>query len=249
MKTMRPLALLVALIALFGFVDQAEAKKKTRKKSRKQTAEVPINIGAGPAFYFLTGALQNEQAPHYGIKLETYAIADKKLLKKNRKKVPRKYRKLLKGVDQVRIGIAWIPDSLILSPGEKNTSIYGATWRPLSLGIPLIKNPRLHLGAGLLMSYAYINTDYGDLPESERDPNLPEGTTHFLRPGADLRASVEIELTDTVALSGGWSSAFYVPQALGGGIGDLGEGDDSAILHIGQAFVVLNIRIPHKTKI
>ncbi len=220
-------------------------KKRSKKKrtSRSKRTEVPLNIGFGPSFYWLTGPLQADQAPHYGLKLSLAAIIDKKIIKRKRKSIPKKYRGLLKNVDELRISHLLIPDAIIISPQTNNTGIYGVTWRPLAIQPPIIKSPRLSVGAGLLLTYAYITTEAPNDKEQ-----LPAGDTHFLRPGIDLRAELEIPLSELFLLSFGWSSAFYIPQKLGGSIVEV-EPFDQSTWHWGQAYFLLNFRVPYKTRI
>ena len=70
--------------------------------------------------------------------------------------------------------------------------------------------------------------------------------TNFLRPGAGLRAELTVALGKSLLVSGGWESQFYPPQALGAPVFSWGPLDQS-IWHIGQAFVMLHGRFPHRT--
>ena len=220
------------VVAAVVSVGEAQAGEKV---------EIPINVGVGPAVYSFTGVIADNQALHYGVALDIAAIIDKAAIKKHKKKIPKKYRKMVSKLGEARVGYMLIPDSLFLSPGEDGTQIYGATWRPISVNVPLaLPGMKLKLGAGLVMSYSYIDiTAEGDDSSS---------TTHFFRPGLDLRAHLEIPVTDSFILSMGWSSGFYVPQEIGGSFSAMGEGKES-LWHIGQGSVVLNYRFPFKTRI
>ncbi len=212
----------------------------TSVASAKQAVEIPINVGIGPSAFMFTGALADEQPLHYGVHIDVAAIIDKATIKKHQNKIPKKYRKIVSKLGEARIGYMLIPDSLIISPKTQNTAIYGATWRPLSANLPIGLGPmELKFGAGVLLTYAYIGQDV---------PNADSVTTHFLRPGLDLKANLDVPFSDSLILSLGWSSGFYVPQELGGGMADLGEGDQS-LWHVGQAYAVFNYRFPFKTKI
>jgi hypothetical protein len=198
--------------------------------------EIPINVGVGPAFYFVTGDVQKDRSPLYGVQINVAAIIDKATLKKARKTIPKKYRKQVSKFDEVRISKIWVPDSLIVSPGNDDTaSVYGVTLRPISLGIPI---GALSISAGALVTYAYFDgEDIG-------------GTTHFLRPGLDARAELEVAITESFLISAGWSSAVYIPQTLGGGVGDVSFSTASdTVWHIGQAFGVLHFRFPYETRL
>lgn len=225
------------------------AKKQNEKqapprKRKPEPATVPVQIGLGPSAYFITGPIQSDQAPHYGLRIYAKAIIEGENLKRAAKRAPKKYRKYVSGLDEVRVGHLLVPDAIIISPKVNRTSIYGATWRPIALGFPLIDSGvKLDLDAGLMLTYAYFNTSGN--ASTEPKP-LPAGTTHFLRPGIDLRLELEVPLGDTFLFSTGWSSGLYIPQRIGGGIGTLGPTNES-IWHLGQAYAVFNVRIPFET--
>lgn len=214
------------------------SKKSTRKKAstkkKSKPSTVPVDIGIGPAFHWMTGPIQDDQAPHYGLKISLEAILDKETIQANKGRIPKKYRKLASGVEEARVTpYIIIPDTLYISPKTGDVGMYGIGWRPLGLGIPLLKVPRLAIGLGLDVTYIYI--DGGD---------AGLGTTHFLRPGLDLQADLEIPFSKSFLVSVGWQSTFYPPQELGGDILAWGELEDS-IWHIGQAYLMLHFRFPY----
>jgi hypothetical protein len=150
-------------------------------------------------------------------------------------------------MNEVRISPSiFIPNALIISPKLQQTGIYGITWRPISLGLTLVDaDPvRLQVGAGLLLTYAYLYSDLKALPN-----------THFIRPGLGLGAELEIALSRSFLVSFGWDSGFYVPQGLGKfGLGAFGEKQDYQALrqtlwHFGQGFVKLHVRFPYSTNL
>ena len=207
----------------------------------KEDIEIPINVGVGPAVYQFSGMIEDNQPLHYGLALDIAAIIDKAAIKEHKDKIPKKYRKMVAKIGEARVGYMLIPDSLFLSPGEAGTTIYGATWRPISMNVPLkLPGMKLKFGTGLVMSYSYIDI--------AADGDAPSSTTHFFRPGLDLRAHLEIPLTDSFIVSLGWSSGFYVPQEVGGDFSAMGEGDRS-LWHIGQGSLVFNYRFPFKTRL
>ena len=200
---------------------------------------VPINIGFGPSAYFITGDLQNDQAPHFGLKLDLAAVLNKKTIRDNKDKVPKKYRNIVNKVGEARVSHILVPDALIISPKTQNTGMYGITWKPLGINQPLLNAwLKFKVGAGLLFTYAYIDRDYTDSSGAQVNQ-----VTHFARPGIDLRAHLELPFSESFLMSFGWSSAFYVPQRLGTFIG-VGTGSD-ILWHFGHAYALLNIRIPH----
>ncbi len=219
----------------------------TPSSAQADTLEVPVQVGLGPAFYFMTGPIGDNQAPHYGVRIYAKAILKKRALRKVRKKVPREYRKLLRKTDELRIGHMLIPESIIISPRTQDVGMFGMTWRFIKLDIPLLKNPRLTVGSGLLLTYAFIDVAL-DAEGRRNNPLLAEGTTHFLRPGISAAVNLEIPVTDAFLLSFGWSSGFYVPQEIGGSILSVGN-VNKGIWHIGEAYGLLNFRFPYKTRL
>lgn len=202
-----------------------------------QRVTVPVDVGVGPAAFFFFGPVFRDQPLHTGLKLSTEVVLDREWLRRNQRLIPRKYRAQANRLDEFRFtpGIVslLVPDSLIISPKVRDTGIYGATWRPLGIGLPLSSSPtRFSLGAGLVLTYAYLYSD-----------TLP--TTHFLRPGLSLDADLELGLSRTFLVSLGWSSTFYIPQRLGTftGVSPL----DDAIFHVGQAYLQLHFRFPYTT--
>lgn len=195
-----------------------------------QRVTVPVDLGIGPAAYFISGPVFADQPVHFGLKFNLAAVIDQEWIQKNPRAVPRRYRGMAKNVEEVRISPSLlIPDALFISPKIKDTGIFGVTWRPLALRVPLISGPlRLRVGAGVLATYFFLFSD-----------TLPN--THFLRPGVDLMAEMEIAFSKSFLISLGWASGFYVPQELGSfGIGPI----DNSVWHVGQAFLQLHFRFP-----
>lgn len=207
--------------------------------------QVPIEVGVGPAAYWFFGPLADSRGavPHFGLKLNADAVIDQELIAANRERIPSRYRKMADGVQEARIGYLFVPDALILSPKLQSldgTGVFGATWRPLGLSLPLSGQrsgwrkggARLELLAGLLLTYAFI---YSDLPA------VP--ATHFLRPGLDLGLRLEVPASSRFLFSLGWASQLYLPQELGSfGVGPL----ERSIFHVGQAYLKAHFRFPHQ---
>lgn len=211
------------------------ASKQTKKAPRGPTT-VPVDLGIGPAFHWISGPIQDDRAPHFGIKLSLAAIIDKQTLQENKGRIPKRYRGMVSKLGEVRYTpTVFIPDTIFISPpvGGETTAMYGASWRPFGIGFPLIRSPRLRIGAELDLTYAYIDGEESGL-----------GVTHFLRPGLALLADLEIPLSKSFLISIGWSSGLYIPQEVGGPIFAIGDLEDS-IWHIGQAFVQLHFRFPY----
>ncbi|MFP2931955.1 hypothetical protein ACLESO_43680 [Pyxidicoccus sp. 3LG] len=201
-----------------------------------QRVTVPVDVGVGPAAFLFFGPVFDDQPIHTGLKISVDAVLDREWLRKNERLIPKRYRKQARSVDEIRISPSiLIPDTLIISPKLRDTGMYGATWKPLSLGLPLSSNPvRFSVNGGLLLTYAYLHSDTLD-------------DTHFLRPGAALGADLELQLAKSFLISLGWESALYVPQELGG----LGFPDRlrNGIFHVGQAYVQFHVRFPYTTRL
>jgi hypothetical protein len=210
--------------------------------SAGQPVTVPVDVGVGPAAYILTGRVAADQAVHTGVKISVQAVIDQATLRQHQDRIPPRMRQQVLQMKEVRFSPSiLIPDALIVSPRIHNTEIYGVTWRPLSLGVSLVDGPggRLRLAAGLLATYAYIASTVPEIP-----------TTHFLRPGIDLSAEVELPVTATFLVSFGWASGFYIPQVLGGfAVSDSGPTGGGTIWHLGQAFLQLHVRFPYTTRL
>ncbi|MFP2912777.1 hypothetical protein ACLESD_48780 [Pyxidicoccus sp. 3LFB2] len=197
---------------------------------------VPVDVGVGPTALLFFGPVFEDQPIHTGLKISVDAVLDREWLKKNQRLIPKRYRKQAQRVDEIRISPSiLIPDTLIISPKVRNTGMYGVTWKPLGLGLPLSSSPvRLSVGGGLLLTYAYLHSD-----------TLAD--THFLRPGAELGVDLELQFSKRFLVSVGWESALYVPQELGG-LG-LPERLRDGIFHVGQAYLQLHFRFPYTTRL
>jgi hypothetical protein len=206
----------------------------------QRTVTAPVDVGVGPAAFFFFGPVFNDQPLHTGLKLNVEAVLDQEWLRKNQALIPRKYRKRALKSGEIRFSpavLALIPDSLIISPKYRNTGIYGATWKPLGIGLPLSSSPvRFSVDAGLLLTYAYL---YSSLETV--------GTTHLLRPGLQLGADLEFQLSKSFLISIGWDSALYIPQRLG----TFGETKplSQSIFHVGQAYLMFHFRFPYTTRL
>ncbi|MEC7240631.1 MAG: hypothetical protein VXW32_05295 [Myxococcota bacterium] len=212
---------------------QAEAKRVT----------VPIDIGVGPAAQIWTGPLAQDQLVHTGLSISAAAVLDQQFLKQNRKLIPQQYRRQITQMNEIRIGHLLVPDTLIISPKVKNTGMYGITWRPLTLSIPLIDSGiRVDTSADLLFTYTYIHSDLENL-----------GTTHFVRPGLGLSGAIEFPLGGRFRASLYWRSGLYVPQQIGETLDELGPVDEGnlsqSIWHVGQGAIRLHYRFPFTTNI
>lgn len=205
-----------------------------------ESVAVPVDLGIGPAaFVFAPGPVFDDQPVHYGVKISLQAIIDQQLLKKEQNRIPARYRKLVLRQKEIRITpfpLTLIPEELFISPKLDHTGIFGATFKPIALGLAVGGSGlRFGLDGGLVLTAAYL---YGD--------TLPD--TFFARPGVSLQAELEWMPTKVFGLSVGWESAAYIPQVIGGSFTDVTP-TEQAIWHIGNAFLKLHFRFPYRTNL
>ena len=203
-----------------------------------QAIDVPVDVGVGPTANFFSGPVGADQLVHSGIRLDIAGVIDAATIRAHAADIPAEYRGPAESFQEIRYSpCILIPDQLFLSPMFKDTAMYGVGWKPFEVALAPIRSQtvRLDLGAGLLVTYIYLYSRALAAPE-----------TNFLRPGAGLRAELTVALGKSLLVSGGWESQFYPPQALGAPVFSWGPLDQS-IWHIGQAFVMLHGRFPHRT--
>lgn len=250
----RALTLLLALVVLVAIAGEGLGKPRKKKKAKKKRAKtsstvtVPVDVGIGPTTNWFTGVIGDDQRDHYGLKLDVAAIIDQQTIKANKKRIPKKYRKMaLKMKEFVYRPFWWLPDSLLISPKLNNSFMYGVTLRPIGLGLSLIDNGfmKFSLSAGLVLTYAYMGND------NWVDKGYSNDSMHFLRPGADAKAELLLKLSKSFLVSVGWDSYFYIPQRIGEGpLEEMGDNFmEESVWHNGQGFVMLHFRFPYTTKL
>jgi hypothetical protein len=205
---------------------------------------VPVDVGVGPAFYHGSGALFRGSSGaqvlgHYGLKVSLAAIISQEMIKANLHRVPKRYRGMASRMKGLRYRPSiFIPDALIISPKVQGTGMYGVTWRPIGINVPLYQGPaNVSLGAGALLTAAFIHSDV-----------MTVDSMFFLRPGLDLGAQVEIPFTDNFLMSFGWNWQVYIPQIVGGNFLETtfsGPGLDNAVWNVAQAFIKFHVRFPY----
>lgn len=205
--------------------------------ARAARVEVPVDVGVGPAAHFISGAVFEDQPMHWGLKLSLAAVFDQRTIQRHSRRLPAGYRKMAQGLDEARISPSiFIPDTLFISPKTKNTGLYGATWEPVGLAVPLVGDPssvfRARFTGALLATVAFLHSDV-----------LPN--TLFIRPGVGLGVDAEVRFSRAFLISLGWTSGFYVPQQLGSfGVGSFDELGGS-MWHVGQAWLKFHVRFPY----
>ena len=230
-------ALCIALIAhlFLGLTSASEVYAKRREVT------VPVEVGLGPAGHTFFNQLSERYPVYYGARLNIEAVIDKKLIKQNKRKIPKKYRKLALKLNEVRFRpgpLLFVPRTLFISPGA-DSSMYGAQWDLIGLGMGL--GP-FRLAADVLFTYAYLNYALNE------DDNT-KSTMHLVRPGLGLSFTLPVRLGERFGFNLGWRSSIMPPQALGGPV--FGGADDlnRSIWHIGQAYLMFTYRIPYTTRL
>lgn len=195
---------------------------------------VPADVGVGPTSLHWFGPVFDDWPWHVGLTFSVAAVITPEWVRENKRRIPKKYRRLAETMGTVRIGPSiFLPDTLILSPPiGSTTGMWGASWRPLSLGAPLFDGNTLQVRAsvGARLTALYLHSQ--ELPD-----------TFFLRPGLDAQLTVEIALSDEWLVSLGWTQAAYVPQALGRF--DLGTDPSQWMWASGQGWLKLHYRFPY----
>lgn len=213
--------------------------------------KVPVDVGFGPAGYWFYGPLLDNRGavPHFALMINVHAVIDKAWIEENRGSIPAKYQKMADGITEVRIGPSiFIPSTLYISPKVDalgGVGLYGVTWTPI--GLTLFSSGqksardwnksrgRFYLDASLLLTYLFIHSDLPAIP-----------TTHFLRPGLQLKATAQITATEHFLISLGGGAQVYVPQALGSfGWNPI----DQSIWLSWLAFLKFHVRFPYEVSL
>ena len=204
--------------------------------SHAATAEIPIDVGIGPAAHFISGAVQADQLVHTGLVVSIDAIIDKALINTYKNRIPEKYRDLALSVDEARVSPSiFIPDTLFISPKQQQHRPIRLVLAPGERGYATHWQPRPaadRTQRGLRLTYLYMHST-----------SLPS-PTHFIRPGVDLGVDAEIPVSTNVLFSMGWNSQAYIPQEIGGSVASFGT-PDTWMWHVGQAYLKVHYRFPY----
>jgi len=170
----------------------------------KKEVEVPINIGVGPAFFWIPGVVDRELHP--GAKFDLYAVITPKIMHENENKIPKKYKKLVNMDEEMHISPLWmaiVPKYLIISPGAES-SIYGGLWSILGISEIFLSNNFTKLEANLLLptiSYLYA---------TDAKKNAPD-TQHLFGIGAMLRLANTITFSEKFLTTLAYGHNFNLP--------------------------------------
>ena len=214
---------------------KAPPKKKSGKK--KTHINIPIELGFGPTFYHFSNIQGIDPQFYRGISLSGEAVITKKIIRENKHMIPKQYRKMALAQDEIRISKIWIPDSILFTNNLNGTSMYGASFRPVSMSLSRAKkNKGLNTDIGARFTYAYISHSNTDT------------TSHFLRLGLDGRLELRIPLQKQNSMGIGWISQLYLPA---GFLTSLDQETTPTIIpnHVGQFYIKYYYRFPYKYKL
>jgi hypothetical protein len=242
------------------------APSESLGKKKKKPTQIDVDVAVGGAGLMFPGVIQDDAQFHTSLRFNLQAIITQALIKKNKRRIPKKYRKLALKQKEIRFRpgvLALIPTNLVVSPQE-NTSIYGANWSLIGFGVaPSLGPLRLGVGAKLELSAFYLSSDL-DLTQSSDQADAQsmmmatmnsvsdEGTSmFFLRPGLSLAGDLEIPLKkDAFAVSIGWKSTAYLPQDIGGGVGDMSfDNLDNSLWLMHQVYLDFHFRVPYSVRL
>ena len=173
-----------------------------------QEVEVPINVGVGPAYFWIPGVVGRELHP--GVKLDLYAVITPKMLHEHENKIPKQYKKYVDMDEERHVKPIWmllLPKYLIISPGSESY-IFGGLWPLFSLPKSFVKNDFIELrGQLVLPTFSYIYT--------HAKKNAPN-TQHLLGVGAMLRIENTIKFSEYFLATLAYGHSFNAPlPALG----------------------------------
>lgn len=214
---------------------------------------VPGDIGIGPAGFWFFGPLTANRGavPHFGLAFDLQAIIDRDWIEANQASIPAKYRGMADKVTELKIGASiFIPSTLYISPpidALGSVGMFGATWSPLGLTLVTTgqrsskdwnkSRGRLSIDAHLLLTYLFVfNTAGYAIP-----------STHFLRPGVQLRSTILLNVTDRFLIGLGGGAQLYVPQRLGPSFG-IGPMNENMWLSV-FAFLQFHVRFPYEVSL
>jgi hypothetical protein len=232
---MRFLILFLGLLASFSW------------SKEKQEVKVPINVGAGPAFFWIPGIAGREL--HTGAKFDLYAVITPEILKEYENKIPKKYKKFVNVEKEMYITPIWImllPKYLIISPGDEG-SIYGGLWSFLSMSSDFFNSKHVEFGLELVLptiSYLYANAKKNE-PDAQ----------HLWGIGAMLRLANTVKFSENFLATLAYGHNFNIPLSYLGvpspnnAYKEEGENSRRQWIQTGVLSLVFHFRFSTKQKI
>ncbi|MCL1956459.1 MAG: hypothetical protein FWF63_03970 [Fibromonadales bacterium] len=204
----------------------------------KKEVEIPINIGIGPAYFWIPGVVGKDLHP--GVKFDLYAVITPKILHEYEDKIPKKYKKFVNMDGEMHVSPLWmslIPKYLIINP-EAESSIYGGIWSILGMSHSFLKSKFIEIEVDLTLptiSYLYTNAP----------KNYPE-TQNLWGVGAMLRLENTIKFSEKFLTTLAYGHNFNLP------LGNAYKEEDKAEqrwIQAGVLSLVLHYRFTIKQKI
>jgi len=205
-----------------------------------QAAKIPVtvNIGIGPTIGTVgtTGGLM---APSLGLGLQLEGWVSKKTLrsKKVRRRVPKQYRGMVRGMDDLhaRPLPTWVvPDTALIAPLQEGPAVRGASWAPISVALShraKAKGPHWSLSVSPRIAWLNLSADGAE-------------TTNQGWYGASIDPDLQSNMKNTVGV------------AVAGSIGAGWTGEPSSAYGLdgrpwlmASGTVRLQIRVPIKIKL
>lgn len=226
---------------------------EAQQRSQSGVAEIPVQIGVGPAGLLLagpafpdlgfSGILAEDRLIHTGLRLSLTAIINEEIVRKHPRLIPRQYRQRIIDAGEFRFSpgvVALIPTTLVISPPIAGSAqAYGATWSLLGAGIPLVREPvRFTVSGALIGTLLYI-----------RSPSLEASNYLFARPGVEVRLELEVPIHQDLRVTIGAATQAYIAQSLEGTGTDMFEMgeymDAQSLWNINQLFLQAQFRVPY----
>lgn len=200
----------------------------------KVEIEIPMNIGVGPAFFWIPGL--SDRTFHPGFQIAPYAVITPKVLQDHKEKIPMKYRKHLKSRQDIHVAPLWmafIPSYIIISPGKKN-AVYGGLWSFFSLSTNLWESSWSTLqGQAVLPTISYIY--------AHSEKNIPK-TQHLVGLGAILRLAATVQFNSHFLTTLSYGHDFKLPLPIN--TYSPRDSADKKWIHTGILSLVFHFRFP-----
>lgn len=191
-----------------------------------------LDVGVGGKALLIYGAPPQVRRVHSGATASARVVVDPKSLRETTDALPWPWSSLAgRKTKKVHWNpVPWLPESIILSPGFGDGSALGMSWRVAQMQVDTGDRFKVGFTSGARLTW--LSFFGGDVP-----------TTHFLRPGIDLGAWVELPLSERWFLDVGYSSQLYVPQAWGSPPWEIGPQEDW-LWHLGEVSLTFHRRRP-----
>jgi hypothetical protein len=253
---------LLAILIVAGSVQAAKKKSSTSKKSKSTTSksssssrsqstggatDIDVNVGLGPAAHILWGSFAEKEPYIYGMELDIYAVITPEILKRNKNKIPQKYRKFLNMDSEMHFTpfpLSLLPARLFISPPgfmteKANTQAYGATWEFISLGDPLIQSSFFDFtlsARGPTLTVLWLDS-----------PDILDESTTLFGLGINGRAEALLRFSPRFFSTFRWNHQLYAP--IGTTKLDYKDTASEELIQHSTISWMLHIRLPYSVKL